>query len=208
VAGPRAGRAGSIFILAVSRGFAGTSTERWPPGAAGPAPHPDCASIGGVSTSIWYRATWLLLVLLALLPVVFPLLDVAGTLRAGIPSDHAAAFRTLAGQDFSAVASTGPARYVRQLELGYALHELTFGLFFLVIVAIPFRAGQRWSWWACWIALLANIGYTLTFARYGATTLAYSLVPDVVLPLLLLAQVPRFFGSGRASTAAQEMMSR
>jgi hypothetical protein len=145
----------------------------------------------------WHRVTWLLLLVLALLPVVFPLLDVAGTLRAGIPSDHAAAFRALAGQDFAAVQSTGPARYIRQLELGYAIHELAFGLFFLVIVAIPFRTGQRWAWWACWIVMLANVGYSVTFAHYSSTTLAYSLVPDVGIPVLLLAQAPRFFGPNR-----------
>ena len=66
----------------------------------------------------WYRSTWLLLTLLALLTVVFPVLDVAGILRTGIPSDHAAAFRTLAGQDFADIRSTGVARYLQQLEYG------------------------------------------------------------------------------------------
>jgi polyferredoxin len=145
----------------------------------------------------WYRATWLLLTLLALLTVVFPLLDVAGILRSGIPSDHAAAFRTLSGQDFSDIRSTGVGRYIQQLETGYALHELTFGLFFIVIVLIPFRAGQRWAWWASWIALIATLGYTLTFARYSTTTLVYSLVPTVGIPLLLITQAPRFLARGR-----------
>jgi hypothetical protein len=152
--------------------------------------------------SLWYRLTWLLLLVLALFPVIFPLLDVAGTLRAGIPSDHAAAFQTLTGQDFTAIQSAGPARYIRQLELGYAVHELTFGLFFLVIVAIPFRTGQRWSWWACWIAMVANVGYSVTFAHYSSTTMAYSLIPAIGLPVLLLAQVPRFFRADRTMTAA------
>jgi hypothetical protein len=145
----------------------------------------------------WYRGTWLLLVLLALLTSVFPLLDVAGILRGGIPSDHAAAFRTLAGQDFAGIRSTGTARYIQQLEYGYAIHELTFGLFFLVIVLIPFRAGQRWAWSASWIAVIATLGYTLTFARYSATTLVYSLVPAVGIPILLVAQAPRFWAAGR-----------
>jgi hypothetical protein len=147
--------------------------------------------------SPWYRVTWLLLALLALLTVLFPLLDVSGILRSGIPSDHAAAFRTLAGQDFASIRTTGVGRYIQQLEYGYALHELTFGLFFLVIVLIPFRAGQRWAWWACWIALIATLGYSLTFAHYDATTLAYSLVPVVGIPVLLIAQAPRFWATGR-----------
>lgn len=144
-----------------------------------------------------YRVTWILLMVLAALTVVFPLLDLTGILRDGIPSDHAAAFRTLAGQDFASVRSSGIAHYVTQLETGYALHELTFGLFFLVIVAIPFRTGERWAWWACWIALIATLGYTLTFAHYSPTILAYSLVPSVGIPVLLLLQAPRFWAGGR-----------
>jgi hypothetical protein len=123
---------------------------------------------------------------------VFPVLDVAGILRAGIPSDHAAAFHTLAGADFGSVRSTGPGRYISQLEYGYALHELTFGLLFVVLVLIPFRRYEMWAWWTCWIPLIGYVGYTLTFAHFAPTTLGYSLVPDVALPVLLLVQLPRF----------------
>jgi len=87
------------------------------------------------------------------------------------------------------------ASYVSLLETGYAIHEFVFGLFFLAIVAIPFRAGARWAWWACWLALLADVGYTLTFGRYDSALLRQSLIPDVILPILLLAQIGRFFGS-------------
>jgi hypothetical protein len=150
----------------------------------------------------WYLVTWILLLLIAVLMILFPLLDLAGIQRTGLPSDHAAAYQALAGQAFPGVESTGPTRYIRQLELGYALHELTFALFFLVIVAIPFRAGQRWAWWACWISLIATVGYTITFARYSPNTLVYSLVPDVAIPVLLLAQLPRFHGRGATKAAA------
>jgi hypothetical protein len=60
-----------------------------------------------------------------------------------------------------------------------------------VIVLIPLRHGKRWAWWSCWIALIAYIGYTITFAHYSSTTLAYSLVPDVAIPILLLVLAPR-----------------
>src|SRR5919201_201925 len=96
----------------------------------------------------WYRVTWVLLLILALLTVRFPLLDIIGTARSGLPSDHTAAYRALAGHSFPGVQPTGPTRYIRQLEYGYALHELAFALFFLAIVAIPFRNGQRWAWLA------------------------------------------------------------
>jgi hypothetical protein len=69
----------------------------------------------------------------------------------------------------------------------------------LVIVLIPFRGGAFWAWWASWIPLLAFVGYTITFARYASPTFAYSLVPDIALPLLLLAQLPRFMAARRTT---------
>jgi hypothetical protein len=84
-------------------------------------------------------------------------------------------------------------QYTTLLEITYAVHELVFGLLFLIIVAIPFRRRARWTWWACWIPMLANLTYTLTIAQYSTHTLIYSLIADVVLPVLLLLHVPAFF---------------
>ena len=105
---------------------------------------------------VWLSAAWWLLLVVAATTVAFPVLDVAGILRSGLPSDHAAAYRTLAGVDVSSVRTTGPAHYITQLEYGYALHELTFGLLFVVLVLIPFRRGEMWAWWAGWIPLMAT----------------------------------------------------
>jgi hypothetical protein len=44
--------------------------------------------------------------------------------------------------DGSDVIRPGVAKYVTQLEYGYALHELTFAVLFLPIVAIPFAAAS------------------------------------------------------------------
>jgi hypothetical protein len=84
---------------------------------------------------------------------------------------------------------------VSLLEIGYAVHELVFGLLFLVIVAIPFRKGERWAWWANWIVLIADVGYSLTFGRFDPTLLGRSLIADIAVPILLLVQSRRFFGS-------------
>jgi hypothetical protein len=144
----------------------------------------------GRFASAWDRLAWVLLLLIAVLLVALPLLDIAGVAQSGIPSDHASTYRALTGEGFTRASAA--ASYVSQLEYAYALHELTFALFLFVIVVIPLRAGQRWAWWTCWITLIATVGYTLTFARYGQTTLAYSLVPAVGIPVLLLLQAPRF----------------
>ena len=56
---------------------------------------------------------------------------------------------------------------------GYGLSVMirsTFALLFVVIVAVPFRRGQRWAWWAAWIVMIADLGYTFTFGRHGLGT--------------------------------------
>jgi len=75
----------------------------------------------------------------------------------------------------------------------------TFALLFVVIVAVPFRRGQRWAWWAAWIVMIADLGYTFTFGIRDHVILARSRAVDVALAVLLLAHVPVFFA--RAGTA-------
>ena len=42
--------------------------------------------------------------------------------------------------------------------------------------------------------MLANLTYTVTLAHYSTTTLMYSLIADIALPVLLLVHLPAFFG--------------
>jgi hypothetical protein len=134
--------------------------------------------------------------------------DLASDAAAGIPADHVGTFTALAGHAFSQAraATPGTARYITVLERGYALHELTFALLFIVILAIPFRRRQPWAWWAAWIPMIANLGYTFTFGVHDHTILARSLIADIALPALLLAHIPAFFpraAPGAGSTGTQ-----
>lgn len=139
---------------------------------------------------------WILLLLLGALFLFASLSDLASDFRTGIPSDHTAAFHNVAGVTWSSAqaSSSGMSQYVTLLETAYAVHELVFALLFLIIVAIPFRRRARWAWWACWVPMLANITYSLTFGSHDSTVLAYSLVADIALPVLLLVHMPAFFG--------------
>lgn len=143
----------------------------------------------------YLQVAWILLLLLGVLFVLASLLDLVSDARIGIPSDHLTAFQTITGLAWTnAKSSTTPiTHFVTSLEVAYAVHELVFGLLFLLIVAIPFRRRARWSWWACWIPMLTNLTYTFTIAHYSSTTLVYSLIPDIALPVLLLVHIPAFF---------------
>jgi hypothetical protein len=147
---------------------------------------------------------WILLLLLGVFFLFAALSDLAADARAGLPSDHLEAFHTLAGMTWATAQQTSPAitHFVTLLEVTYAVHELVFGLLFLLIVAIPFRRRARWAWWACWIPMLANLTYTFAIAHASSTTLLYSLIADIALPILLLVHIPAFFGR-----ASQEHLS-
>ncbi len=145
---------------------------------------------------LYLLAAWILLLVLGVFFLFAPLSDLAADANVGLPSDHQAAFQAVAGTVWASakLSSPGITQYVTLLETTYAVHELVFGLLFLIIVAIPFRKRARWAWWACWIPMLANLTYTFTFAHFSTSTLVYSLIADIALPVLLLLHVPAFFG--------------
>jgi hypothetical protein len=163
------------------------------------------AGDGGARTPRYLTIGWVLLVLLALFPFVAVAADLIADLTSGIPGDHLGAFARLAGMSWTSAqhAVPGVASYVTMLEVGYAAHEVVFAMFFLVIVVIPFRRGERWAWWVSWTLLLADLVYTFTFGRYDSTILQRSLVVDILLPILLLVQIPRFFGHAAQSRSEQ-----
>jgi hypothetical protein len=147
--------------------------------------------------------SWILLLLLGALFLFASLSDLLADVRTGLPTDHLEAFRAISGMTWSQaqVAAPGITQFVTSLEIAYAVHELVFGVLFLIIVAIPFRQRARWAWWACWVPVLANLTYTFTIGHYGTTTLVYSLIADVALPVILLLHIPAFFGRAKRSNS-------
>lgn len=143
-----------------------------------------------------FTVAWVLLLVIAAFTVLSPLFDLAADARTGLPSDHLGAFQSLAGVIWPTAQRQAPGitQYITRLEIAYAVHELVYGVLFLLILAIPFRHGARWAWWACWAVLLSNLTYTLTFGAHDTTILIESLALDILIPLLLLAHIPRFFG--------------
>jgi len=95
-------------------------------------------------TKVLHRVGWIGLTLIG----AFLLFAVANDLRAdhgtGLPVDHTGAFAAVAGQSFDTVRQSTPgvARYITTMEVGYALHELTFVVLFLALVLIPCAGGK------------------------------------------------------------------
>ena len=147
----------------------------------------------------YLSVVWVLLLLLGGFFLFAVASDLAADARTGLPTDHVGTFKSLAGASWATAKQTmhGATRYVTLLEVAYAFHELVFAILYLVIVAIPFRKGMRWAWWACWTVEIANIAYLLTFGRHDSTVFVRSLVAVIALPVLLLAAAPGFFGGAR-----------
>ncbi len=140
-------------------------------------------------------AAWVLLLLIGAFYIFAPVSDLIADARTGLPSDHTGTFADVTGTswDTAKQSTPGVTKYVTVLEVAYAVHELVFGILFIIILAIPFRRRQRWAWWACWAVMLANITYSLTFGRHDATILYRSLIADIALPVLLLIHILAFF---------------
>ena len=56
----------------------------------------------------------------------------------------------------------------------------------------------------CWLVLIADLGYTLTFGRHDPAILRNSLIADVALPVLLIIQAPPFFREARGLDTVRE----
>lgn len=150
----------------------------------------------------YLTVVWVLLLLLGVFFLVAVASDLAADARTGLPSDHLGTFKSLAGVSWDSAKHTshGTTQYITLLEVAYAFHELTFALLYLITVAIPFRQGKPWAWWACWVVEIANLAYLLTFGRHDSTIFARALVAAIALPVLLLAAAPGFFGRDTAAS--------
>lgn len=143
----------------------------------------------------WFTVALVLLALIGLFNVFASVNDFVATNSSGLPSDHTGTFAKLSGATWISfkAARSGAASYISLLERGYALHELTFAVLFLAILAFPFRARQRWAWFTYWALLIAYLGYTLTYGAHDSTILPRSLIGAIGLPVLLIASAPAFF---------------
>jgi hypothetical protein len=150
---------------------------------------------------IYLTVAWIVLLLLGAFFIFAPISDLAADFGVGLPSDHMGTFQALAGQSWGAAkqAYPGITSYITTLEIGYAFHELVFGIMFILILVFPFRKRERWAWFACWVPVIANLAYTLTFGAHDTTIFARSLIGLIALPVLLLICIPAFFFGRDAS---------
>jgi hypothetical protein len=145
------------------------------------------------------RRAWWVLAFFAVMLAVFGIGDVLG----GVLADPAIT-RTLTGRspaDIQAAEPTAYRLYDFVTRSGGA-NLVLIGILLAVIVAIPYRGGQRWAWWAMWVlpawAALVPIQYLIIGTAAGQPPAPPMVSGPVVAALaagVLLADRQRFAGA-------------
>ena len=145
------------------------------------------------------RRGWWVLALIAATLVVFGIGDVL----LGVMADPAIT-RTLSGRSPDAVRAAEPTafRLYDFASRGAGLNLLLLGILLLAIVAIPYRAAERWAWWLAWFLPAWAAAIPLQFLIFGPATGQPPAPPMISGPIVavlavgvLLLDRRRFVGS-------------
>ena len=153
------------------------------------------------------RRSWWILAFFAVTLVVFGIGDVLG----GVLADPAITL-TLSGRTPAEVQAAEPTAYRLYdfVTRSGGANLVLIGILLAVIVAIPYRGGHRWAWWAMWIlpawAALVPVQFLIAGTAAGqppAPPMVSGPIVAVIAAGILLVDRERFAGaSAVASTAA------
>ena len=153
------------------------------------------------------RVGWWVLAFFAVTLVVFGVGDMQGGVRA-----DPMITQTLSGRTPAEVQAAEPTAYRLYdfVTRSGGANLVLIGILLTVIVAIPYRGGQRWAWWAMWIlpawAALVPVQFLIAGTAAGqppAPPMVSGPIVAVIAAGVLLVDRQRFAGaSAVASTAA------
>jgi predicted SnoaL-like aldol condensation-catalyzing enzyme len=75
-------------------------------------------------------------------------------------------------------------------KVTFALGWTGYSLYATVVIAIPFRRGERWAWYTCWILV---IGFAIPILISQESYVVAYLISAGVMALCLLRTGPAFF---------------
>jgi hypothetical protein len=149
------------------------------------------------------RRLWWGLLAIAVLIVFFGIGDVQG----GVTVDPGIAL---------AVVGLSPAEIESESAAAYRMWDFAtrsagatlavVGVLMAVILAVPYRAGERWAWWLMWILPLWAVVVPVMFLTFGTASGQPPAPPMISGPILavvaagiLLADRSRFYGQASSS---------
>jgi hypothetical protein len=152
------------------------------------------------------RRGWWVLAFFAATLVVFGVGDVLG----GVLADPAITL-TLSGLSPAEVQATDPTAYRLYdfVSRSGGANLVLIGILLTVVVAIPYRGGQRWAWWAMWILPAWAALVPVQFLAFGLAPGQPPAPPMVSGPIfaviaagVLLVDRQRFAGASAVSSTA------
>ena len=131
------------------------------------------------------KYAWIVFLVLGLAAAVGGIPIVVAGLPVNPPSAEGLTGLTL---DQIAVQVPGMDAYVSGLARQLGNFMVAMGVLLMAIAAVPFRRGERWAWYACWIMpVLVIVQLTNSFAIYDFASGGFLWQLDVAALLFVLA---------------------
>jgi hypothetical protein len=148
------------------------------------------------------RRGWWVLAIFAVTLVVFGVGDVLG----GVLADPAIT-QTLAGRTAAEISAAEPTAYRLYdfVTRSGGANLVLIGILLSMIVAIPYRGGQRWAWWAMWILPAWAALVPVQFLLFGTAAGQPPAPPMVSGPLVAVIAAGVLLIDRRRFTGAPEM---
>jgi hypothetical protein len=143
-----------------------------------------------------FTASWVLLAVLTVAVAGLSILSTANGLRRG-PDALTPSYSVARLAEANEEAATA----VRARRVTAATWALGYALLLGFVVLVPYRAGERWAWWA--VLASAGVSQALSAARFFALGtsqgVSASLTPLAIVAIALLLGAPRMFGKPPAA---------
>lgn len=131
--------------------------------------------------------------------------DLLTDARGNLPSDHSGTFQAVAHMSWqhARVVAHPIMRYVTRAETAYSAFQLLFGVWLLVVVAIPLRRGENWAWWSCWLLIPGFAAFGAVYGSNASGNLWAAIAAAAIAALALLVLRVRRPEESPAASAAE-----
>jgi hypothetical protein len=143
-----------------------------------------------MTENLHFRIAWIALVVLGSLEVLFSV-SLAFQGPAAVDNSNL----ELQGAVWSDIAAhSNEAGLIDYFARSWGAAEAFVAVTIVVIAAIPFRGGQRWSWYFLWLVPVLALVAVIRNYSAGIMSVAYIDLPEgLIFSLLLLLSHARFF---------------
>lgn len=136
------------------------------------------------------KYSWVLLLVLGMVGLIFASVDMfSGT------TDDPQSVKQLTGNTWEEIVTRNPgmARLVLQWVRATGVGLLGASILLIAIASVAYRRGEKWTWYALWIAPIVMAGYTANNFLVGGSLWPFFIALLIVALLGLLLPYRKFF---------------